>query len=496
VEEAEVAAEEADVAAAIGFKPRPAIFCHTEGISATESILRRKKGMGRTTQPAWVKRILKLLEQARAKDPGFERFGAYSHRYKLSAPASEEMLQKFEEQCQVQLPEEYRDFLKLVGNGGAGPYYGLYGVAELEKQGKRNAPAGVLPIGSQGCTLMTGLVLEGPYRGQVVYYDKDFCGKPFFVREKGFLKWYERWLREAIAGYNEEETGFGLNVDGNPKQLMELYEQTEDPKEKIEIIDSFYKFETLPGRQKTYFKQVCAQESNMEVRMKLIKMMARFHVPGMTGEIEKLWEYGAYGEAVSIISEEGTWEVKEAWYERVFEKLPELRGEGFRHACYTFKAMKDYPGVHAGRLKETLYREDLDRNDRSVLFYCIRSLKGKEAVVDYFLGYLSREEDTHLLICAIQAMDGVKDRRLQELYVRLLDKYKTHENARFDYKGSQMVLKGGCCMGASRPEGQIVSNLMRQFDYFGLGYRGAWKLLMNGGRWKEWKQQNGFEKDL
>lgn len=77
-------------------------------------------------------------------------------------------------------------------------------------------------------------------------------------------------------------------------------------------------------------------------------------------------------------------------------------------------------------------------------------------------------------------MDGVKDQHLQEIYVRLLEKYKTHENAKFDYKGSQMVLKGGCCMGASRPEGQVVSILMRQFDLFGLDYRGAWKLLMDG----------------
>ena len=165
------------------------------------------------------------------------------------------------------------------------------------------------------------------------------------MREKGFLSWYERWLREVIAGYNDEECGFGLNVDGNPRQLMELYEQTEDPEERKEIIDSYYKFETLPGKQKTYFKQACAQETDMEVRMKLIKMLVRFHVPGMTKEIEKLWEYGAYAEAVSIITYEGTWEVKEAWYEKIFEILPQLQGNGFRDACHTFGAMKDYPNV-------------------------------------------------------------------------------------------------------------------------------------------------------
>lgn len=487
--------------------------------------------MAGTGQPPWVKRILKLLEQARAKDPDFARFGAYSHQYKLAAPASEEAIRKFEEQQGVRLPEEYRDFLTFIGNGGAGPYYGLYGLKALEddlsdsrglrwcrsleepviypkmseeewdrnvnpesrRKGEKVYPyTGVLPIGTQGCTLMTGLMLTGPYRGQVVYYDNDFCGPPFFVREKGFRSWYERWLREVIAGYNDEECGFGLNVDGNPRQLMELYEQTEDPEERKEIIDSYYKFETLPGRQKTYFKQACAQETDMEVRMKLIKMLVRFHVPGMTKEIEKLWEYGAYAEAVSIITYEGTWEVKEAWYEKIFEILPQLQGNGFRDACHTFGAMKDYPNVHAGRLKEALVREDLDRNDRIVLFHSIRDLKGKEEVLDYFLDYLSTEENPTMLIYAVWCTEGVKNRQLQELYVKLLDKYRIHENARFDYKGSQMVLKGGACLGASRPEGQLVSNLMRQFDYFGLDYREGWKLLMDEGRWREWKQQSGF----
>ena len=397
--------------------------------------------MARTAQPSWVKHILKLLGQAKEKDPDLARFGAYSHQYKLAVPAGEEAIQKFEEQQGIRLPEEYRDFLMLVGNGGAGPYYGLYGLKALKEdlsdshgvrlyrvmeepviypkmseeewdrmadpEGRRKGEevhpyAGILPIGIQGCTLMTGLMLAGPYRGQVVYYDEDFCGPPFFAREKGFLEWYERWLREVIAGYNEEEVGFGLNMDGTPVQLMELYQQTDNPEEKTEIIESFYKFETLPGKQKTYFKQACAEETDMEVR------------------------------------------------------------------------------------------KNLNRNDRISLFHCIQELKGKEEVLDYFLDYLSTEENPTLLIYAVWCTEGVENRQLQEIYVRLMDKYRTHENTKFDYKGSQMVLRGGACLGASRPEGQLTSNLMRQFDYFGLDYRGGWKLLMDEGRWREWKQQSGF----
>ncbi len=162
----------------------------------------------------------------------------------------------------------------------------------------------------------------------------------------------------------------------------------------------------------------------------------------------------------------GTEAVDAARVERI---LPRLRRKGFRDACHTISAVKDYPNVQAGRLKEALYRE----------------LKGKEEVLDYFLDYLSTEEDPTLLIYAVWCTEGVENRQLQELYVELMDKYRTYENTKFDYKGSQMVLKGGACLGASRPEGQLTSNLMRQFDYFGLDYRGGFKLLMDEDRWKE-----------
>jgi len=49
------------------------------------------------------------------------------------------------------------------------------------------------------------------------------------------------------------------------------------------------------GKQKAYFKRACAGESNMEVRMKLIKIMVRFHVLGMTKEIEDMFDWPVTG---------------------------------------------------------------------------------------------------------------------------------------------------------------------------------------------------------
>ncbi|MDO5346616.1 MAG: SMI1/KNR4 family protein [Lachnospiraceae bacterium] len=475
--------------------------------------------MGKADQASWIRQIYKRLEQAKAKDDGQEVFGADSHKYRLAPPAGEEAIQVFELKYGIRLPEEYRNFLMLVGDGGAGPYYGIYGLRALEQALKddqdysllsepalypkmsdedwdiavKGQPfAGILPIGSQGCSHMTGLMLRGPYCGQVVYFDLDHCVKPFFVRENGFLAWYMRWLHEVISGY--EIFWFGTNLDGNEQQLMEQYQQADNSEEKAEIIDSFRKFKKLPKKQQQFFKAACDQEPNMEIRMKLVKMLAHFRVKGMGGQIEKMWEYGAYAEAISVINYEGDWDTKKKWQEQILEKLPQLRGDAFRDACYTIKALKDCPDINAGRLKEALAQKDLDKNEKTVLFYCIRALSGKEAVVDYFLDFLLTEQDPYLLIYAIQALEGIADRRLQNIYVKLLDRYRIHENAQKDYQGSQKVLAGGGCLGASRPEGQVVSNLMRRFDLFGLDYRGAWKLLMNDQSWEEWKRQRGFEK--
>ncbi|MCI0741536.1 MAG: SMI1/KNR4 family protein [Gemmataceae bacterium] len=38
---------------------------------------------------------------------------------------------EFEDRYSLRLPDDYRTFLMQVGNGGAGPYYGIYGLDEL-----------------------------------------------------------------------------------------------------------------------------------------------------------------------------------------------------------------------------------------------------------------------------------------------------------------------------------------------------------------------------
>ena len=461
--------------------------------------------MPKTPRPAWVSKLRGQLKRAGEKDPEWTRFGAYEHKYQLNPPASAEAVAAFEARFHVSLPEGYRSFLLWMGNGGAGPFYGLYRLGEAEPGQLPDYSGGaVLPLGTQGCTLMTGLVLDGPDRGRVIYYDTDECGPPTVMREPDFLAWYDRWTREVIAGYDDEEMYFGLYLDGKPLELMELYDGTTDVQTRIEIVESCYKFQTLPSKQKTFFKKACDGEQDPKLRMALIKMLSRFRVPGMEGQVDVLWEFGAYPEAVSVIATSGGLPLKEAWWSRVLEKMPSLRGQPFWDACGIFSILKDRPYIHAGLLKDQLYRTDLDQNDKSVLFHRLSKLNGREEVLDYFLDYLPDERNHEraeymTLIYAIWVTKGVQDPRLERVWVSLLDKFRTTQDAKDDYKGSQLHLKsridpnGDCCLGASHPFGVICSNLMNCLDHFGLDYRGSWKLLMDDQQWADWKRDHGFE---
>ncbi len=195
-------------------------------------------------------KIIEKLAKAKESDSDLRVFGSGSHKYHLNKPADSERIENFELEYSVSLPECYRAFLEHVGNGGngyrnsgAGPFYGLFplgiGVEELlysnpeEHLGKEciltpemdqetwhrltdlleqedisdhdyhreinKLYAGVLPIGSQGCSYLQGIVLNGTHKGRVVNLNMDL-EIPRFAKGDNFLDWYEKWLDEIIDG--------------------------------------------------------------------------------------------------------------------------------------------------------------------------------------------------------------------------------------------------------------------------------------------------------
>lgn len=197
-----------------------------------------------------IERIKIKLKKAKAKDKKLKVFGANRHKYFIGKPVEAEQIHVFEKEYNISLPDGYKTFITQIGNGGisysdsaAGPFYGIYPFdkrldelvndpvkylpmpvsvyndmpdehwEELTKEiesgeelsdEKRNGLTGkiyaaIMPIGSQGCTYLHGLVLNGSHAGKVIYLDLD-NRKPFFTFEDNFLDWYERWLDEIISG--------------------------------------------------------------------------------------------------------------------------------------------------------------------------------------------------------------------------------------------------------------------------------------------------------
>lgn len=59
-------------------------------------------------------------------------FGVDSHHFLLNPTIEEEEIEAFERRHKILLPTDYRNFLIHIGNGGAGPYYGIFPLGEMD----------------------------------------------------------------------------------------------------------------------------------------------------------------------------------------------------------------------------------------------------------------------------------------------------------------------------------------------------------------------------
>ena len=70
--------------------------------------------------------IVHRLNELDRLDGARKVFGSAVHQYRLQPPLSISVIETLEEHNKVALPGDYRYFITEIGNGGAGPYYGLF----------------------------------------------------------------------------------------------------------------------------------------------------------------------------------------------------------------------------------------------------------------------------------------------------------------------------------------------------------------------------------
>ncbi|WP_417388365.1 SMI1/KNR4 family protein [Gimesia sp.] len=190
--------------------------------------------------------ILHDLYTLSRADSGLEACGTQKHKFELQDRLTETEVGQFEEQHGIQLPIEYRQFLLQVGNGGAGPCYGISRLGEFagipweevpglvgdlaapfpfsdrwnedslskdlstEEQYQRQdqywSPQhvnGAIPICDAGDNLRFILIVNGSEKGTIWLDDRaDWQGiYPVTTesdRRVSFLKWYRSWLDDQL----------------------------------------------------------------------------------------------------------------------------------------------------------------------------------------------------------------------------------------------------------------------------------------------------------
>lgn len=200
-----------------------------------------------------IKRIKEKLTQLRERDTKFWVMQAEHHKYQLSPPLSEEVIANWEARAQIKLPEEYRLFLRELGEGPAGPGLGMPKLTEMNLTPHLKEPFplvepflglrsidtskldseqewetykefaaewdkipgdGSLLLTHYGCDIYGKLVLNGKYRGQIWIREGDSPSySPFgysvhlhdpdqdpcadIPKHFTFFQWYEHWLDAA-----------------------------------------------------------------------------------------------------------------------------------------------------------------------------------------------------------------------------------------------------------------------------------------------------------
>jgi SMI1 / KNR4 family (SUKH-1) len=77
-----------------------------------------------------LERVVGGLARLAQLDAKRELFGARTHAYRAGAVLTEADVARFEATHGLQLPSEYRAFLRQVGDGAAGPFYGILPLGE------------------------------------------------------------------------------------------------------------------------------------------------------------------------------------------------------------------------------------------------------------------------------------------------------------------------------------------------------------------------------
>ena len=174
------------------------------------------------------------IAELSSRDAEMTTFGSSNygsgHHYRMREVLSIKELVAFESAFDVQLPRDYAAFLLKIGNGGIGPYYGLYSLSqslseddgdwirefltspfpltalfnpcEVDDPATQDDPydrnlCGSIVLSHHGCGYYDRLVITGPQAGQV-WSDFQAADQGIVPLHCDFYEWYDEWLNDSL----------------------------------------------------------------------------------------------------------------------------------------------------------------------------------------------------------------------------------------------------------------------------------------------------------
>jgi hypothetical protein len=197
--------------------------------------------------------VKQSLTKLKALDKTYSVFGSERHKYLLNNALEESEVSALENKHNIRLPEDYRRFITEIGNGGAGPYYGLETIEDslfidldYKRENEYLNPAepflltqkwnmeftgdssneqeyqvfekeyfkdswvnGLLRICNFGCGVSLNLVVNGAEYGTIWVDDRGSEGgifpDPYFGQSERtqFLDWYILWLNKSLEAVSQ-----------------------------------------------------------------------------------------------------------------------------------------------------------------------------------------------------------------------------------------------------------------------------------------------------
>jgi hypothetical protein len=190
------------------------------------------------------------LARLKALDQERQVFGAQHHEYELFSRLSDEELAEIEQWLGVAFPKELRAFYQEVGDGIAGPYYGLnpsvrvepYRPSELYIDAAafrarvpqaseteedyftvdREELTGLIGIIDEGCGHEICLVTTGPRTGEVVMLSIE---GHLHETNQTFLQFYTGWLDRELGKFEmvRELMDGESSLEEIDKEVMEKF---------------------------------------------------------------------------------------------------------------------------------------------------------------------------------------------------------------------------------------------------------------------------------